>query len=405
MTKEDSTEATTGPLHALDEETVTRAVRRALNRPGADVTAWTARPMAYSNISPELRSLHRVQGTARDAGTEIPWSLIVKVFERPQDPKEPGYLEPRHYQYWQREPLAYASGFLADLPGGLRAVECYGVDTRSDSVTWAWLEDLRDTYAEGWPLARFAMAARHLGEFNGAFLAGRPLPAAPWLADARSVDVQWSASNPDIGPEVLAFLEQPPKVVNPAARSAFASMDELASLRAWLTNQDAFADALERLPQTFCHNDCIGPNLFSIRRPEGTDATVAIDWALTGIGPIGSEVANLIGGSPAFFRYPGTKVEALETAAFDEYLEGLRAAGVDIDPRLVRFGYVGKLLFSWGAVVPIWLRWALDPADARWVETFWKRSPDHIATQYAPLLTFLGRRAGEAEELRSTLAL
>jgi len=404
MATEDSREPGGGPLDALDLRTITGVVRRALNRPDAMIDRWSVLPMAYSNLSPESRSLHRVSGTANDADAKIPWSLVVKVFERPEG-GTPGLLDPRHYEYWQREPLVYGSGILTDLPGGLRAAACYGVDARSESLTWVWMEDLEDNYRGAWPLARFALAARHLGEFNGAYLAGRPAPAAPWLADAHSVDVQYSAANPLIRRLAFALLESPPNTVNSAAREALAERGELEALHGRLSNEDAFSEALGRLPQTFCHNDAIGPNLFSLSLCDATDETVAIDWALTGIGPVGSDLANLVGGSTAFFRWSATEVEALEEAAFEAYIDGLMTGGLEIDRPLVRLGYLGKLLFSWGGVVPSWLNWALDPSEAEWVESFWKRSADDVATQYAPLLRFLGRRAREATELLENTSL
>ena len=38
--------------------------------------------------------------------------------------------------------------------------------------------------AGGWPVARFGLAARHLGRFSGRSLVGHPLPDAPWLSRA-----------------------------------------------------------------------------------------------------------------------------------------------------------------------------------------------------------------------------
>ena len=49
-------------------------------------------------------------------------------------------------------------------------------------MIWIWLEEVADTVGAPWPLARYGLAARHLGGFNGAYLVGRPVPAYPWLS-------------------------------------------------------------------------------------------------------------------------------------------------------------------------------------------------------------------------------
>jgi hypothetical protein len=80
-----------------------------------------------------------------------------------------------------RERLAFTSGLLADLPG-LGAPRCFGAEERADGATWLWLEDVPEAGPSRWPVARYATAARHVGEMNGAYLAGRPLPDHPWLS-------------------------------------------------------------------------------------------------------------------------------------------------------------------------------------------------------------------------------
>ena len=49
-----------------------------------------------------------------------------------------------------------------------------------------WLEDIQET-PKTWTVERHGIAARHLGQFNGAYLTGRPLPAEqPWLYRGRA---------------------------------------------------------------------------------------------------------------------------------------------------------------------------------------------------------------------------
>ena len=55
--------------------------------------------------------------------------------------------------------------------------------------------------------------------------------------------------------------------------------------------------ALDKLPQTFCHLDAYRPNLFLRRDADGSNQTVAVDWAFTGIASVGEEIANLLAAS------------------------------------------------------------------------------------------------------------
>src|SRR5207244_3774720 len=57
---------------------------------------------------------------------------------------------------------------------------CFEVGGRAGLV-WLWLEDVADQVGPCWPVARFALAARHLGRLNGTYLAARPLPDYTWL--------------------------------------------------------------------------------------------------------------------------------------------------------------------------------------------------------------------------------
>ncbi len=120
--------------------------------------------------------LYRVTGSARVGGASRPWALVVKVCAA-ADGTDPGA-----WDYPPREALAYGSGLLAALPGGLAAPRCLAVEAQPDGTTRLWLEAVADAHPGPWPLDRYALVARHLGRFNGAYLAGAPLPDQPWLS-------------------------------------------------------------------------------------------------------------------------------------------------------------------------------------------------------------------------------
>ena len=84
-----------------------------------------------------------------------------------------------HPLYWERGRW-FAIGPVEDLPGGVIAP--LAVTRRSDRIAVAVAgAGARPRYGPRWPLEQYASAARCLGRFNGAYLAGRPIPDYPWL--------------------------------------------------------------------------------------------------------------------------------------------------------------------------------------------------------------------------------
>jgi hypothetical protein len=66
---------------------------------------------------------------------------------------------------------------------------------------------------------------------------------------------------------------------------------------------------------------------------------VAIDWAYTGISPVGAELTPLIAAAIAMGNFPPGRALELDKACFSAYVEGLRAAGWHPDWKQVRLGY------------------------------------------------------------------
>jgi hypothetical protein len=382
---------------AVDTATVEPLVRRALGKPGIRVISVDTRPVEYPNVSPAARRLLNVSGTARDDDGTLDWSLILKAYRHPADP-DPGYDDPTDYDYWQREPLFFESSLATDLPAGLRSVASYGVDRRSAGEVWLWLEKLADDHPGGWPSAGFELAARHLGQFGGAYAAGRPLPSASWLASTTSVQVQYSIARPSIREPVLRALESPP-AGRPGARVPFGRERDRVALRETFLRQDALLETLERVPPTLCHNDTMAANLFARATPDGGSETVAIDWALVGIGPLGGDIAQLVAGSACFFRAPVDDLDQLDRRTFDAYLDGIASTRAPVSRPDIRRACLVTILCQWSAVVAFHLVRALDPTAEDWIIEFWHRPARDVVDQFVPLLAFLSRRARETIQL------
>src|SRR5215204_4912577 len=163
---------------AIDRAALTGPVRSVLGSDTAEIETW--RPaLLYGGLGVALgiSAVYRVTGAARDGGTTKPWSLVLKVL---RDPTHGPASSGASADGWDREVQVYRSGLLDDLPAGLVAARCYGIEERPGAA-WLWLEDVADEIGPHWPIARFALAARHLGRLSGRYLTERPLPDDPWL--------------------------------------------------------------------------------------------------------------------------------------------------------------------------------------------------------------------------------
>jgi hypothetical protein len=143
-------------------------VRQILARPTVEVLDRQIQPLsggASAHIGFGL-GVYRVTGTARDDSHELPWMAIVKVIGPSEQAQ---FNDPSNYYYWKRELLAYQSGVLDQLPGNVVAPRCYAIQELSDDSYCVWLEAIHETNGS-WTMEEYHLAARHLGQFNGAYL-------------------------------------------------------------------------------------------------------------------------------------------------------------------------------------------------------------------------------------------
>jgi hypothetical protein len=330
-------------LSAIDQTTLTPLVRSALGSKTVEVVNWECEQV-HGGIGVGT-AIYRFAGQGRDQEQEVPWSLILKTLCPGED-----NTTVSAWDYYKREVDAYQSGWLDDLPGGLAAPRCYGVLDRPDGTCWLWLEDIRDRFASQWPLEHYGVVARHLGHFNGAYLADRPLPSWPWLSS------DW----------LRHWVEQSAPAMEPLRNS-------LASLwgHRWLPEEDVdqffrlwaerelYLDALDRLPRTICHFDIFSRNLFARKTAVGDDQTVVIDWAFVGPGPIGADLNPLVWFT-AVAEFEMDKMQELEEIVVEGYLEGLRDVGWQGDPRQVRLGYLAAGVRYLFPSIGWWLALILD---------------------------------------------
>jgi hypothetical protein len=318
----------------------------------------------------------------------VPWSLILKTLCPVGD-----NANVSAWDYFKREADAYQSELLDDLPGGLVAPRCFGVVEHPDDTCWIWLEDVKDEIGSQWPLEHYGVAARHAGQFNGAYLVERSVPSWPWLSsDWLRCYIAQSAS---AMPRIRNSLD------HPLVRRGFPASDRL--FRLW-EERDRYLDALDRLPRTLCHLDFHRRNLFARKTADGDDQTVVIDWAFVGQGAIGQEVANLVFISLAFNEVDLAQAQMLEDIVFEGYLEGLRDAGWRGNPQQVRLGYTaGNIHLRLGDLDRV-IDLILDESQHSFAEQAFGRSMEEIEDHFGQVGSLCDSLIDEARELMDILS-
>jgi hypothetical protein len=380
-------ETQTAQLAAIDQATLTPLVQSALGSKTVEVTDWESEQL-HGGIAVGT-AVYRLSGQGRDQHQTIPWSLILKILR-----SGVGSADVSAWDYYKREAEAYQSGWLDDQSGGLVAPRCFGVLDHPDGTCWMWLEEVAEGIGLQWPLEQYGVVARHLGQFNGAYLVDRPLPDWPWLSS------NW----------LRHYVEQSVPAMEPL-RDAQASPWG----RRWLPEKDSdrffhlweeralYSDALNRLPQTICHFDAFRRNLFARKTADGDDQTVAIDWAFVGRGAIGADLNPLVWMSIALGGVELDKSQELEEIVFEGYLEGLREVGWQGDPQQVRLGYLAASVRYAFPEVGRWLALILDEslhaAEEQMLCFPIGQAFDSVARMRRPLFSMLD----EARELMDIL--
>ena len=166
-------------IDALDWATRTDLVRAALRDGAAEITSWSAEDGGGGASGSQLFA---IRGEARAGGALVPWRFVLKVLNHQGEGWQESSTDPRAWDYWKREWLAYQDPLLQQMRGSLRAPRCLGTGEQGEAAVWMALEDLSELDQRPWPESQFAIVARHLGEFNGSFLADPAMPS-PVLAE------------------------------------------------------------------------------------------------------------------------------------------------------------------------------------------------------------------------------
>jgi hypothetical protein len=340
----------------------------------------TVEPLPHAAVASATAGLWSVRIADRSA--------VVKLLAHAPAGGSPNWRsgdEESHWYYWRREAEAYGSGLLAGLGGGLRAPRCDLVADRGDGSVALWLEDLRGDPAASWSLDRYQQAARHLGQAQGEFIAGRRLPDDPWLSR------RWLRS----------YLDQPlRRLTVPTDRELWRHplladwfpAPPAAALQAMRADRGRFLTALDRMPTTLCHHDFHPANLFD----GGHGTTAAIDWSFVGIGALGEDAGNLVPDAVLDFHVGPEDLDALYEAVAGGYAAGLRAAGWSGSDATVRLAMSATMAAKYA-----WIGPALAHAVIEGRELLNGRPIGDAVPWWAPTVGFLLDRAREARELEA----
>lgn len=341
---------TNAVIQDIDKATLTPIVRKALVQDTVEVVDWEAEQL---HASATRARIFRVSGNALDRGQEVAWSLVLKVMPAVADRDDPSGTH-----YWRREALVYRSGLLDDLPGGIAAPRRLGIVEQPEGGYWLWLEDVADTIGPRWPIEHYAVVARHLGQFNGAYLMGHPIPYYSWLS--RGWLRGWMAR---VAPGVELLRNS---LGHPLVRRLYPPSATRDILDLW-ENREAFLSALERLPQCFSHLDGFRRNLFARKTADGDWQTVAIDWAFAGTAAVGEELAPLVLSTAGFGEIEMGQLPELGAVVFDGYARGLREAGWKGDRRLARLGFATAAALRYELPLELNISMLVDESTrARW---------------------------------------
>jgi hypothetical protein len=236
----------------------------------------------------------------------------------------------RHWNHWRREYLAYTTGFTATYghDAGIKAPALLAHGERPDGSLELWLEALDGVHGPHWTLPVLTDLARRLGTVQARLTT---TPEQPWHSRRFLRQYAGRLDFPDIPWDHPVAAAHWPRELR----------DGLHMI--WTRRTDLF-DVAEALPQTLCHLDLWPMNLIQ------TDTGPALlDWAFTGRGAIGEDLANLIADTFLDGLQPVTRLTETETLLTDAYLTGLAAADYR-DPTATR-----KAIAATGAAKYCWL--------------------------------------------------
>lgn len=309
---------------AIDESHLTPIVKMVLEDDSATITSWQYQLLKGIGGGVGGNKVLLFEGEAETQNGAKSWHVILKMLTAQS------IDHPTGPHYWLREVEVYRSGFVNTLEGKLTVPHCYRIDQPADEVCWVWLQFVEETSEDRWTDTQFIQSARHLGQFNGHFLAQDKLPSYDWMS------INWHGKNLDqVAPLVKNFKTA---MSNRLYQLGYPDDSHTFLLNQWEKRGD-YLDKLEPLPETICHYDAFRRNLLAL-----PNETVAIDWTFVGAGPIGADVAAMLWVSFVFNNISAQQLDSLYEPMLNAYLQGLSDMDAEVDEKTVRLGYAASFV-------------------------------------------------------------
>lgn len=370
----------------LEPSVVEQVARQIVGVHDAALEAWQVESIG-GGASGEIglsAGVQRVRGVAGTSSGSVDWSVIVKVLTNA--PVNVGSLaapardDPHTIQYWRREAEAYASGLLDRSVDGLVTPGCWRIDEGEAPEIVLWLEDLPDAGPPAWSQERLALAAYHIGQFNGLHLRDEQAIAQPWLSRGRVEG--WIA-------EAVPWVGR----IRGGRRAGFEmrwlSDRSVDRVEAQWKQRAGLMEVLARSPVTICHHDAHRRNLGSIE-VDDVVRTIGYDWQFMGTGHLGEDLAALVGVTLQFLDVSMSEAPGFEALALEAYIDGLRDTGWQGAPSQVRSGYASAAALILGiGGAGVWFAILDDESNEDMLERIVGHSLDDIAEQWSALQPFL----------------
>jgi hypothetical protein len=222
--------------------------------------------------------------------------------------------EPSHWNYWEREVLAYERGLTsAYSAAGISGPRLLALNRRPNAEIALWLEDAQSDNGAvpgtRWSMEDYWRFAYDLGLAQGRITLTGSVPDHSWLTRHFLRDYVLSKR------VERSILYSDNARRRPLVRDNFPSGLQRGLIRLHEERERWFT-LMERLPRTLCHLDVWPNNLFA--RNDGT--FILVDWSFVGEGALGEDVGNLVPDSVFDLFVPARKLASLDRKVFDGYL-------------------------------------------------------------------------------------
>jgi Phosphotransferase enzyme family len=371
----------------LTEGELTEVTRRALGR-DVRLTEVTRAVIDYDAGSPATAGLWRVDVAAEAEEEKLSCAYFVKLLRHarlwpglsqiPDDGQRREFVE---FFPWRFELDMYESGISRTLPGGMRSPILHHVKHVDPDHIALWWEFV-SVRARPWRPGDYRHVAHLLGRLAARRRVGaeinRLLPAmsrdsAPGSSLRRYVEGR-------ILKGILPRLRDDRVWGHPVMARALAHVEDLDLPADMLTlgaRLPAILDLLDGLPQTYAHGDASPQNL--LLPAAGADDVVVIDWGFGSPLAVGFDLGQLLVGLAHAGQVDTSDLSGIDTVILPAYLEGLAAEGLDVDPDIVRAGYIGSLV----------TRSALSALPLDWLGSAPSAGLDAVLVQRLRLTRFL----------------